>query len=509
MGKHGRKKARAAHAQPKSHDGRSMRLRYAAAKTGRLIGDWFPVGQDVNALISQASPIVRSRMRQLVRDFPPFARAVNVLVKFTVGTGVQFQSHVLTQNGDPDREARAGVEEFWRVFCDEADASASPSLRMSLHEMAALAKRQEEDQGEFLCMFQPRAERNAYLPFGLAFYESERLSSLGASPSAGRDVLDGVEFDKRTGAITGFYIEEDGYTRRVTRVPAEQCVFGLDRKRVGQMRGITPFAPAMLLAHSLRTMMEAEIDAAKLASKWLAVVKTPNPEGFQGERDVQTVDGRRVEELENAIIEYLEPGEEIEIKSHNRGGETFQAFCKFILRLIAITRDLPYDLLSGDTSDVNYSSLRVSRNDFIQALAPDQQRVISQFYRPVFRKALGEAVLHGRVRLPGYWSDPWRFERALWIPPGMKPVDPLREFKAKVEAIKAGLISPQQAIMEMGGDPERTLAEIAAWNAMCAEYGLDFSASMSGVSTAGANNPAALDGEDADRSGRGKLLRVK
>lgn len=509
MGKHGRKKDRGPKAQSQRQDQRAMRLRYAAAKTGRLVGDWFPVGQDVNALISQASPIVRSRMRQLVRDFPPFARAVNVLVKFTVGTGVQFQSHVLTPDGDPDRRARAEIEEFWRVFCEEADAAASPSLRMSLHDMAALAKRQEEDQGEFLCVFQQRTDRNAYLPFGLAFYESDRLSGLGANPGSGRDVLDGVEFDKRTGAITGFYIEEDGYTRRVTRVPAEQCVFGLDRKRVGQVRGITPFAPAMLLAHSLRTMMEAETDAAKLASKWLAVVTTQDPDGWQEDRGVRTVDGRRIEELENAIIEYLEPGENIEIKSHNRGGETFQAFCKFLLRLIAITRDLPYDLLSGDTSDVDYSSLRVSRNDFAAALAPDQQRIISQFYKPVFRKALGEAVLRGRVSLPGYWSDPWSFERALWIPPGMKPVDPLREFKAKVEAIKSGLISPQQAIMEMGGDPERTLAEIAAWNAMCREYGLDFSASLAGVSTSGANNPAAMDGDDADRSGRGKLLRVK
>lgn len=508
MGKRGKRNA--AKAKAGRQDRRGMLLRYAAAKSGRLVGDWFPVGQDVNALISHASPIVRSRMRQLVRDFPPFARAVSALVKFTVGTGVQFQSHVLTPDGDPDRAARTGIEEFWRVFCDECDASASPSLRMSLHELAALAKRQDEEQGEFLCVFQERTDRKGYLPFGLTFYESDRLSSLGARPDAGRDVVDGVEFDKRTGALTAFYIEDDAYTRRVTRVPAEQCVFGLDRKRVGQLRGITPFAPAMLLARDLSAMMSAELDAAKLASKWLAIVTVKDP-GNQPVVNATTTDedGRRIEEMENAIIDYLEPGEDIKIQSHTRGGDTFQSFCQFLLRLIAITRDLPYDLLSGDTTGVNYSTLRVSRNDFAHALAPDQQRIISQFYRPVFRRALESAVLHGRVRLPGYWSDPWKYERALWIPPGMKPVDPLREFKAKVEAINAGLISPQQAIMEIGGDPERTLAEIAAWRGMCREYGLDFSESVKDVSTAMQNNPAALDGDDADRKASGKLLRVK
>ncbi|MGE4471125.1 MAG: phage portal protein [Desulfovibrio sp.] len=475
------------------------RLRYAAAQTGRLVGDWFPANQNINMLVSQASPLVRSRMRQLVRDFPPFARAVNSLVKYTVGTGFQFQSHAALPDGSPDKRARAAIEEAWRVFCEEADAAGSPALRLSLHELAALARRQDCEQGEFLAVFQERRDRrDALLPFGLAFYESERLTALHARAENGNEVHDGVEYDRRTGAIAAFHLLEDGYARRVFRVPAERAVFGLNRLRVGQLRGITPFAPALLLARDLGMTMDAEIDAAKLASKWLAVVKTPDAAGYQRERITgQDEEGRSIENMENAILEYLEPGEDIEIKSHQRGGENFQSFTRFILRLVAITVDLPYEILSGDTSGLNYSTLRVIRNDFAQALAPDQRRHISQFYQPVFRHFLDEAVLRGRLRLPGYWSEPWRYRRGLWIPPGMKPVDPLREFKAAAEAINAGLRSPQEVILERGGDPERVLAELADWRRMQREHGLDGAGAEIGtVSTALANNPAAVAGEN-------------
>ena len=88
----------------------------------------------------------------------------------------------------------------------------------------------------------------------------------------------------------------------------------------------------------------------------------------------------------------------------------------------------------------------------------------------------------------------------------MRPIDPQREFKAAVESIRAGLRSPQEIILERGGDPEQVLADLAAWREMCAERGLDFTQALAGLSAANANNPAALEGE-ADRAGRGGPAR--
>jgi len=473
------------------------RKRYAAAQVGRLVGDWFPVGQDVNALISNASQLVRSRTRQLVRDFPAFARAANALSTYVVGAGIQFQSRVLGNDNKPHKIFRQRIEDSLKHWMDDADVSGSEAFSQHFFELQSLAKRQDVEQGEFFAVFQPHhSGRRAYLDFGIALYESERLASLNVKAQGANKVQDGIEYDARTGSPIAFHFIEDTLIYKTVRIPASDVVYGLDRRRPGQLRGITPFAPALMLARDLATTMDAEIDAAKLASKWLAVVKTQDSSGYQEGRTVNNGQGKPIEMLENAIIEYLNPGEEITIQSHNRGGETFQGFCRFVLRLIAITADIPYEILSGDYNGMGYISLRVGRNDFAQQLAPIQSRHVRHFCQPIFRKVMDRAVLQGRLDLPGYWMDPWRYQRGVWICPGMKAVDPLREIKAAIESIKAGLSSPQEYIMERGGDPDQVLSDISAWRVACTEEGLDFDAMLGSVKTAMANNPAAISPDD-------------
>jgi len=474
------------------------RLRYAAAQVGRLVGDWFPVGQDVNALISRASPLVRERTRQLIRDFPPFAKAARELATYVVGTGIRFQSRASLGPKDRDKALRSNIEDAWDRWMESADVSGSAAFSQHFHELAALAKRQDVEQGEFFAVFQPHlAGRRTYLSMGIMFYESDRLASINVRAEGSNKIFDGVEYDARTGSPVAFHFIDDTVIYKTVRVPAEDVVFGLDRQRPEQLRGITPFAPGLLLARDLAMTMDAEIDAAKLASKWLAIVKTQDSEEFQKGRAV-TSNGKQIESLENAIIEYLNPGEDIELKSHQRGGDVFQGFCRFVLRLIAITADIPYEILSGDYTGLNYTTLRVGRNDFMQQLAPIQRRHVMHFCMPVFRKVLDRAVLEGKLALPGYWNDPWRYWKGLWISPGMPEVDPLREKKAAVEGIKGCLGSPQEYIMSRGGDPDQVLDDIAAYRDACAERGLNFDAMFNGVNTASQNNPAALDEQDGE-----------
>jgi capsid protein len=74
---------------------------YAAAKVTRTTGDWMPVNRSINDITRTSLPAMRTRIRQMVRDFPYFARAVNILVDFTVGTGTNFQSRVLNPRLSP------------------------------------------------------------------------------------------------------------------------------------------------------------------------------------------------------------------------------------------------------------------------------------------------------------------------------------------------------------------------------------------------------------------------
>jgi lambda family phage portal protein len=488
--------------------GGGRRTGYDGAGHSRLVGDWFPGGLDFNALIATASPHLRARVRDLVRNFPPFARAVNASVAFTVGRGSRFQSLALTPSGEPDHAVRHRIEERFRAWMDRADVTG----KLHFYELQQLAKRQECECGEYLGVFAVPRGRNRH-PVAVQMHEPESLSAWRATGQApDTDIFQGVEYDLRTGEPLAYHFQTVHAWQRVDswREPAENVLHGFPVLRPGQLRGVTAFAPAVMLARDMGDYTGAEIDAAKMAAKYLAVVKSGDPALFQAARGLGGNGAERrpeIEWLENAVVEYLNDGEDISFApGAQRPGDSFDRFTRFVLRMVAITMDLPYEILSGDYTNINYSTSKASRNDFSMFLVPHQFRLETHFVRPVFHRWLDhEALTQDYLR--GYFLDPGRFRKAMWIPAGMPSVDPLRDGKADIDAIASGVLSPQMVILGRGHDPEEVVAQRHAWMRMNLEYGLD--PTTGAVSTAMANNPSRLGAEEqlspvtgnADRDG--------
>jgi lambda family phage portal protein len=288
-------------------------------------------------------------------------------------------------------------------------------------------------------------------------------------------------------------LDPDGWGKQI-RIPAEDVIHGFETLRPGQLRGISPFAPGLLLANDLNSIIDAEIDASKMAAKWLAMVTTDNPMGRQiGVGMTTDDDGQKIEELENAIIEYLRPGEKIELASNPRPGANFAPFVRLILTMLSISTNIPYELLTGDYQGMNYSTGKMVRNDFAQQLRPVISRHIRQFCDPIARAFMDEAFLAGKFSLPGYAVNPWPFWKFEWQPPGMESIDPGRETKARIDEIKTRLRSPQEIIKSRGRDPEDVVNEIAEFKRLCESKGLTMEET---ISTALANNPAAVADQD-------------
>lgn len=466
---------------------------YAAAKTTRLTGSWSPVDSNVNDIIGASSPAVRARVRQLVRDFPYFARAANVLADYTVGSGIILQSRIKTPDGKLDKKRIQQVEDAFNFWADEADVAG----KLHYYEMMQLAKRQDVESGEFLIVQKPQVRnRNRYLPFALQIYECDWLSSVTLEPKAKtNEIKQGIEYEKSTGQVVAYHlVDPDGWGKTV-RILAKDVIHGFQTFRPGQLRGISPFAPGVLVANDLSNYMDAEIDAAKMAAKYLAFVKSPDPAFRQSGTTVDSDTEQRIDELENAIIEYLGLGEDITIASNPRPGDNFSPFVRLILCMLSITTGVPYELLSGDYLGVNYSTMKTARNDFSKQLRPLAVRHIRHFAQKTFVPFMDAAVLAGKLDLPGYWVNPIPYLKCEWQPPGMESIDPLRETKAQIDEVKTGLRSPQEIIKARGRDLEDVYKEIAAAKELAEELGLSFE----DISTAMANNPAAITGEDNEK----------
>jgi len=332
--------------------------------------------------------------------------------------------------------------------------------------------------------------------------EADRLTDLGGrAQDLEADLFAGIEFDPHTGEKIAYHVADDGWSGRVARVPAADMLHIYQRLRPGQLRGVTPFAPALLIARAMSEYTQSELDASRMAAKYLAFVTTGAPNEFAAARGIAGAGAGAqrppIDYLENSIVEILRQGESIQFApSPGRPGDSFERFCRFACRMMAVSLDVSYEMLSGDYTGINYSTSKASRGDSRLLLAPHAFMMEQHFMRPIFRRWMDMEALT-QDYLPRYWRGPEGYQRALWIPAGSPSVDPQRDGRADIEAIAAGLKSPQEAILARGGDPEEVLDQLAEWQRMARDKGVTFGS----VSTSLSGNPAALEDQPVDMPG--------
>ncbi len=122
------------------------RLRgYEAASRGRLTEGWRASSTSADAEIASAGAVLRDRMRDLVRNNPMAAQAVQVLVNNIVGTGI----HPRAATGSEELNKR--VDELWSRWAKAADAHGHTDVAG----LQVLAVREMIEGGEVFALRRP------------------------------------------------------------------------------------------------------------------------------------------------------------------------------------------------------------------------------------------------------------------------------------------------------------------------------------------------------------------
>lgn len=447
-------------------------LAYEGAKTGRRTDGWITGATSADAEIGLYGDRMRERARDLVRNNPHAAKGLAVIVSNKIGTGILCGPDP-TSMVRPNQRLMKSITELWTRWIDSCDMAG----RLDLYGIQSLAERTRAESGEALIRFVTVPLRKmGDVPLRLQVLEPDMLDSTQHRVLGdGSEILRGIEYSR--GVPVAYWLfdahpGDDGVAgRRSTlgssRVPASEVLHYFKPLRAGQRRGITDFASVILRLRALDDYDDAEVMRKKVAACLAAFVTTPG--GLPGSSlAAVTTDAKgQVETLYPGMVGYLKPGENV-VMNDPKPSTDYKSFQSVQLHAIAAGLGVPYELLTGDLSEVTYTSHRGGLVQFRGMVEADQwQLVIPQICQPIWRRFLREAAVFDGAISP---DTP-----AAYTPPRFGLLDPAKEIPALIQSIQSGIDSYQNVVRREGYDPMEKLAEIEAFQTHVRSRGLALS----------------------------------
>lgn len=433
--------------------GFSSRSYAGAARGERLRGFASARGSSANSEIGPALATLRDRARSLVRNTAHGARIVDVWVAHAVGTGITPVWD--TGSSRTDRQVTA----LWDAWVRSADVGGE----LDFYGLQALVARAAIEGGEALVRFVPvRYETGTNIvPLRLQPLEGDHIDSSRDGSVDGRRVRLGVvlgDWDRREGfyvyrrhpgeALLGSsmvsWLSEYLPRSTVTRVYRPT--------RIGQVRGVTRFAPIVLTARDYADLVEATLVKANVEACFA---------GFYSE-DAEPptstdAKGNKVMRLEPGTLTRLPAGADIKFAQPTSNSQ-FDAIAINMLQAMAVGAGLTYDQVAGDLRQANYSSLRAGKIEHRRLVEQDQwHMLVPMLCDPVADQFVEMAVLAGllRPRAGGYPRK--------WVMPAIEPIDPKKDLEADISAVRAGRMSPQEFIAAWGRDWRKVLDDFSGF----------------------------------------------
>lgn len=397
---------------------------------------------------------LRHRARALEQNVPYVQRALDARVSAAIGAGI-----------DPKSTARQGekIDALWRAWSAVADADGV----FNIAGLQALAYRAMLRDGEVLIRRRMRRSSDGLpVPVQVQVLEIDWLdeSKTGPGDGGGR-IIGGIEYDG-IGRVAAYWLHPEhpgdrlghGSRRASQRVPAAHIIHLYKPQRPGQGRGISALASIIARTRDLMLYEDAELARKNLESR-LGVIVSGDPELLSNAVDPATGDPAALTtghlgDLPSGGITSIPAGlSPTLIQPHAVGGHV--EYCKHALHLIAAGLGVPYESMTGDMREVNYSSARIRQIEFRRDIEQEQWlTLVPVLCERLWQWFIDAAVLSGQLPRPEYGVD--------WATPRWDYVNPKQDIDSECQAIAFGLMSPSESLRRRGYDPAHVFAEIGA-----------------------------------------------
>lgn len=410
-----------------------------------------------------ASPdrdVLRSRARWLHENNGIMAGIDHAIKVNAIGNGLKFQSKTGIANID------IAIETHFREW--EKQQNCDITKRVQFHDMQKLILGQRMMDGEILINI--KNTRDKKHPLTLQLIEADRFDNLTNYTSS--NYIQGIEVNA-DGAPQNYIINQGGFS--TAKLSANDAIHYFKiNNRATQYRGISEYKQVIIDLRNFAGYQSATIQALRSRAGIAYAIETNNVAGRVGMLG-QTEENEPIYDINGVMVHYLNSGEKIHQYDPTISGNEYEAFVKSCVRLIAVGRQVSYELAFRDYSQVNFSSARASLIQDHKRFSEEQIHLATYVLNPFFEKWLDANVLSGNIQglsASAYFSDKKRFVQPRWIAPAREWVDPLKDINAFIKEYELGTATLSEFAASKGKDLDEIIAQRAKEQEMLKAAGI-------------------------------------
>lgn len=449
---------------------------HGASRTKKSLIGWNSAGGSAREDISDNLDILRQRTRDLYMGGAPIATgAIKTMRTNVVGRGLLLKPtidrEVLKISPEEAQEIEKKIAKEWALWAESNDCDMA---RLdNFYELQQLAFLNWLLSGDCFALLPLKKRKNQPYDLRIQLIEADRVSSPNNYDTFDNKIVGGVEAEP-DGEVVAYhfskhhplsYASEEVKWQRVeaygSKTGRRNVLHIMNRERIDQRRGVPFLAPIIEALKQIGRYTEAELVAAVVSGMFTIFIEKggagegePIGAGIPEEEMVDADDDTTIELAPGAVID-LGEGEKAHDMNPGRPNVNFNGFVDAICRQIGTALEIPYELLMKHFTS-SYSASRGALEEAWKMFRMYRTWLAADFCQPIYEEWMAEAVAKGRIKAPGFFTDPLRHKaycKAQWNGPARGLLNPVQEVNAAVTRVENGFSSRSAETMEMtGGD---------------------------------------------------------
>ncbi len=446
---------------------------YGANVTKKSLLGWNYAGGSWREDINENLPTLRQRSRDIYMGVPIGRAAVNTMRTNVVGRGLMpkptIDADVLKISPEKAKELERKISKEWELWAESADCDMA---RLdNFYELQQLAFLNWLASGDTLALLPVKPRKNQPYDLRVQLIEADRLSSPNNFDTFDNQIVGGVEVDA-DGEVIAYHFSKhhplsyanermewqrvEAYGKRTGR---RNVLHLMCRERIDQRRGVPFLAPVIEALKQLGRYTDAELVAAVVSGMFTVFIEKkddsegePIGSGIPEDEQIDAEDETSIELSAGSVIDLAE-GETANAVNPGRPNKNFTGFVEAICQQIGAALEIPYELLMKHFT-ASYSASRGALEEAWKMFKMYRTWLANDFCQPIYEEWLAEAVAKGRVKAPGFFSDPLRHKaycKAAWNGPARGLLNPVQEVNAAVLKVENGFSTRSTETMEMAG----------------------------------------------------------